>query len=272
MFIRDDFTNSMAKLIKSLHNSKFRYEEKLFLAEGVKNCFELLNSKYVANTIFLILNRDRANSELVALAHKFYNFGVEVYETKNSIFEKLTDAVSPQPVLAVVKLQEHSESKIVQKKISNRQPILILDNISDPGNVGTIIRTADWFGIKQILLAGDCASVYSPKVVRSTMGSLFKLDIFNETYSNIKNIFNEKKFSKVKIIAATLDAKTPLEQIKISKKETYCLIIGNEARGVSPELENIISEKFIICGYGKAESLNVAVACGISLYQLTQKF
>ena len=170
MFVKTDFTNSIAKFIKSLHNAKKREENKLFLVEGNKCCSELVDNVPASRIDFVVINKSKLDGELLKLVEKFYKSGVtKIYEAQDNIFKNLTDTVTPQSILAVVKIPDTS---II--KISNELPIVILDSISDPGNVGTIIRTADWFGVKQIILAGECAGQYSPKVVRSTMGSIFR--------------------------------------------------------------------------------------------------
>jgi len=245
--------NSLSIFIKSLKKSKFRKEENLFLTEGKKLCAELFSSNF--KTKFVVINKDEIDAEIEILINNFHKKNIQIYETKNSIFENLCDAISPQGIIAVA---EQKKSQI----ISNTS-FIALDNISDPGNVGTIIRTAEWFGIKQIVLVGNCANPYSPKVVRSSMGSIFRMNfIYCE---NTVDIFREN-FNQIDIFAASLDANFDLKEIVASKE--FGLIVGNETRGISSFFDKIITKKFLIKGFGKAESLNVAVATGVSLFQL----
>ena len=255
MHEKKQLTNSLALLVKSLKKSKIREEEKLFLAEGKKVCTELLSSNY--KTTFIVINKDDIDSEIEFLISDFHRKNIPIYETKKSIFENLCDAISPQGIIAIV---EQKESQII-----SNSSFIALDNISDPGNVGTIIRTAEWFGIKQIILVGECANQYNPKVVRASMGSIFRMNFI--CTDNTVDIFRSN-FDKMDIFAACLDADLELQNI-ISLKE-FGLIVGNESRGISSFLDEIITSKFFIKGYGDAESLNVAIATGISLFHLTQ--
>jgi TrmH family RNA methyltransferase len=266
-------SNQMISLIKSLKIPKFRKEKKLFIAEGKKVCFELLNSDY--KTKFIVINKDKIDFETENLLKKYNkknNF--QIFEAKNSLFETFCDAKSPQEILSIGEMKPNNNANIMKNT-----SFVALDNISDPGNVGTIIRTANWFGIKQIFLLGNCANQYNPKVIRSAMGSTFKLNIFE--IENSTNIFKEK-FDNFNIFAASLDAKKVLQDIKIDNFENeknksdknskaeknFGLIVGNEVRGISDFLDEIITEKFLIKGFGEAESLNVAIATGISLFHL----
>ncbi|MPN11361.1 23S rRNA (guanosine-2'-O-)-methyltransferase RlmB [bioreactor metagenome] len=245
--------NALLSLTRALQKSKTRRSENLFLAEGKKVCSDLLNSNY--KTKFVIINNDDIDKEIYKLIDGFCKKGVTVYETKNNVFESLCDAVSPQGIIGVVEQRKYAPTP--------NESFVALDNISDPGNVGTIIRTADWFGVKQMILIGDCADMYNPKVVRSSMGSIFRMKLINA--DNTINVFT-KNFDKIEILAATLDAKLALTEL--NKKNKFGLIVGNETRGISLFLEDVITQKFIINGYGTAESLNVAIATGISLFHL----
>ncbi len=137
---------------------------------------------------------------------------------------------------------------------------LMLDEIQDPGNLGTIIRTADWFGIKNIICSNQCADCYNPKVVQSTMGSLIRVNII---YSDLKEFINRNK--AINIYAATLNGKNISSLKKI--KEAI-ILIGNESKGVKEDLLNLVSQQITIPKIGEAESLNAAVACGIILSQI----
>ena len=259
--------------VRSLKTTKFRKEHQLFIAEGKKICNELLKSDYEVR--FIIVNKDNINDlDMQSLINDFNQKQINIYVTSNSKFVNLCDADTPQGILAVVKMKFPPITSTTNTSNSNisltsNASFVALDNISDPGNVGTIIRTAEWFGIEQILLIGDCANQYNPKVVRSSMGSIFRTkiinldnstDILNNTF---KNFDNSNNFN---IFAASLDATKILQDIKPTKP--FGLIVGNESRGISTFLNEIITQKFLIAGNGNAESLNVGIAAGIALYHL----
>ncbi|MBI2436316.1 MAG: RNA methyltransferase, partial [Candidatus Magasanikbacteria bacterium] len=161
-------------------------------------------------------------------------------------------------VLAVVDQQEIDLEDLVEG------PIICLDNIKDPGNLGTIIRTADWFGIKNILLSENSVDPYNPKVVRSTMGSMFHVHIF-ETGNLKKTLKKLKENFEYKIYSLDLKGKK-LSTLKPSPKSVY--IFGSESHGVSEGLDELIDERYTIEKKGEAESLNVAIATGILLSNL----
>ena len=140
--------------------------------------------------------------------------------------------------------------------------ILILDNIQDPGNLGTIIRTADSVGLKQILVSKGTADAYNPKVIRSTMGAIFRVNIIE--IENLKNSIEEIKENNFKIITTSLQTEKSIYDIKLNKT---AIIIGNEANGVSKEIKKLADINAIIPMKGKTESLNASVATGVILYE-----
>lgn len=254
------FTKKLINLTQSLHRTVKRSESNLFLVEGKKNCKELQKSSYTI--IYIVINKDIVDPEINNLCEQFSKDKIKIYEVSDYIFQKLSHAVTPQGILAVVE----------QKKsfFSPSASFIVLDEIADPGNVGTIIRTADWFGIKQVILLGECAGKYSPKVVRSTMGSFFRVEIIELS----KDEFNQLYFDKlmnIRLLGAFLDASKMITDVELTRNEVFGLVVGNEARGISDDLKKNITERFKIPGNGEAESLNVGVALGISLFHLYNK-
>lgn len=179
------------------------------------------------------------------------------------LFNKLTDTESSQGIVGVVK-----HPKVKQ---GGKEPgiILALDKINDPGNLGTIIRTAYWFGVPEILLSSNSADPYNPKVIRATQGGIFHTQIFED--ADLLSEFKKLKANGYEIYLFTLDAKQTLSQIlksdKSDKSDKSVIVFGSEAHGISEELLNADFEKVKIEGYSGSESLNVAIAAGIALYE-----
>ncbi len=240
------------KYIQSLHHKKFRDEYGVFIAEGTKVVLELLDSReFVCRELFAEYDWLQ-NNEIIL---KKYS-GTAVTAVKDFELDKISLLATPNKVLAVFKKKSENEAKNIKGKIT-----LVLDAIQDPGNLGTIIRTADWFGIENIVCSPACADMYNPKVVQSTMGSLARVNIF---YSSLINWLQENK--TVKIYAAVLDGKS-IATIKNIKEAI--IIIGNEGKGISDDVMKLVDEKITIPKIGEAESLNAAVATGIILSHLT---
>jgi len=181
--------------------------------------------------------------------------GLEIFAVKDFELEKISLLTAPNNVLAVLKKKVQAIPVDITGKIT-----LVLDTIQDPGNLGTIIRTADWFGIENIICSPACADMYNPKVVQSTMGSLARVNIF---YTELEEWLHKNK--KIKKYATALNGKniTALKNIKEA-----IIIIGNEGKGISDVVMNAVDEKITIPKIGAAESLNAAVATGIILSQL----
>lgn len=254
-------THNQAKEIRSLRSNKGNKETGLFLVEGWKNCEELLNSKVMPR--YVVLREDAPIDDYVwKLAERLSNVSKQdLFVAKSSVFDSLCDAVTPQDIIVAAEIPNRS-------LIDIKRPCVVLDNIQDPGNMGTIIRTADWFGYSQILLLGECANVYSPKVVRSTMGSLFRIQ-FSSCKVHFSRYF-KKELQGMKMFAATSNEVKGVMDIKdLTLPAAYGIVIGNEAHGISPEIAELIDTWFTIPGSGRAESLNAGIAAGIAMYVLS---
>ncbi len=236
---------SQAKYIQSLGQKKVRDAEGVFVAEGPKIIAELLAS---ANANILQLY---ALHDWVAANGNDCN-GVEIIEVDENDLTKISQLATPNKVLAVVKKQETADHLPTKGTVS-----LVLDTIQDPGNLGTIIRIADWFGIKQIICSKDCADMYNPKVVQSTMGSIVRVKML---YTDLAPWLEEQK--DVFIYAAALEGQNVMAMKKITEG---LIVIGNESKGISAEIFEQVDVKITIPRVGKAESLNAAVATGIIL-------
>jgi TrmH family RNA methyltransferase len=236
------------KYIQSLQHKKLRDETGLFIAEGPKVVMDLLNSrKFVCKEIFALNNWLQEHSKQLSLLKDTVVTAVEDFE-----LQKISSLSTAHAVVAVF------EKRRPVRKIETALKItLVLDTIQDPGNLGTIIRIADWFGIENIVCSIGCADMYNAKVVQSTMGSLGRVNVI---YTDLITWLDENK--KVKIYSASLEG----EDVKaVGKLKEGILIIGNEANGVSDEVMNLVSGKINIPRIGEAESLNAAVAAGVIL-------
>jgi TrmH family RNA methyltransferase len=238
------------KYIQSLHHKKFRDENDVFIAEGPKVVLDLLDSREFVCTQLFGLNEWLANNQKILQQYS----GMEVIAAKDFELEKMSLQTSPNNVLAVFK-KKTAPVIDCKNKIS-----LVLDGIQDPGNMGTIIRTADWFGIENIICSPVCADMYNPKVVQSTMGSLARVNIL---YAPLEEWLH--KNSNIKKYAAALNGKN-INQLK-NITEAF-IIIGNEGKGISNTVMNMVDERITIARTGEAESLNAAVATGIILASL----
>jgi RNA methyltransferase, TrmH family len=233
------------KDIQSLSHKKFRDELNLFIAEGPKIVSELIElMPQQIEKLFSIRKWIETNPSLTRKNN--------VVEVSDIELGRLSHLHTPNQVIAVLK-------KLTSKKPDASSFTLYLDTIQDPGNFGTIIRIADWFGVKNIVCSPGCADLYNPKVVQSTMASIARVNVYyDEKRDWLKN-------QNVPIYAATLNG-TSLFQY--SKADKGVLIIGNESKGISDDIFQYATEQITISKKGEAESLNAAVATGIILSHL----
>ena len=247
-------SKSRVKYIQSLYHKKLRDEEGCFVIEGPKITEEfLLRAQDKILSLYTVKSWLNNNEALIQ--------GIDpsgVFLIEEADLEKISSLSTPNQVLAIVKKMEEPHEATVPPRI-----FLMLDGIQDPGNFGTIIRIADWFGIGTVICSKACADLYNPKVVQSTMGSLL----------SVKVIYTElidwcKQNAGVAIYAATLQGKSIYQ---CSPVLNGALLMGNESKGIHPELLRFCKEQITIPGVGKAESLNAAVATGILLSHLVRK-
>ena len=243
-------SKSHIKYIQSLHHKKFRDEEGAFIAEGNKVVMELLQSgQFVCEQL---IGEQQWFQENEVLIKK--HFAGTFQEVKDFELQKISALSTSSQTLAVFKKTQKKEI-VVKGRIT-----LLLDTIQDPGNLGTIIRIADWFGIAAIICSADTVDQYNPKVVQSTMGSLARVNIL---YTDLLKWTAAN--ATIKIYTAALHGKN-VSELK-GLKEGF-IVIGNESKGISAELLQLATEKITIPKIGNAESLNAAVATGIILSHL----
>ncbi len=240
----ETISNQKIKWIKSLHLKKNREKENLYLVEGEKIVNELIQN--FPELIRLIVCKGsfaEKSLELKAIRKEF------VFQANTEEMERISTLNTASTVLAVVE-------KFQTKAIDASKSLLLLDGIQDPGNLGTIIRTADWFGIDQILCSPTTVDLYNSKTLQATMGSFMRVNV---QYEDLKPFLIE---NQEKVYAALMDG-IPYQQI--SKENVEIIILGNEGNGISQALIPLLKNQITIKGKGKAESLNVGVACGILL-------
>lgn len=247
-------TQPQLKSFARLSQKKYRRAERKFVVEGVRSVEEALNSGWEIDAVLLSSGGSDRRADLVETAR---DKGVPILEVSERDLARLSDTVTSQGVLAIVSARVRKLSELWK---GGRRSLLIvaLDAVSDPGNVGTIIRTCDWFGADAVLLDPDTAELYNPKVVRSTMGSLFHIPIYDEV--NLVDACREAKKNGYTIAVTALEGGSPP-----AFDERCLIILGSEARGVKPELLRCADRLVTIPKFGQAESLNVAVSCGVML-------
>lgn len=249
--------NRLIKDIKSLYRKKGRQKHKLFLIEGIKIIEEAIKNNYpIKNIVYTDYLLD--NEEGKSLFYKIEKFNNLVYVPIN-IFKEISDTENPQGIIGVSNIVSRDIEEIYN--LQNKS-LLFLDGIQDPGNMGTIIRTADAFSIGGIIIREGSVDAYNPKVIRATMGSIFRLPLyFTRGIEELKKL----KSQGVNIYSTSLDGSIPIYNADLH--ENFVLSIGNESKGVSEEVFALSNKLIKIPMTGKTESLNAAVAASIIMYE-----
>ncbi len=236
------------KLITSLQQKKYRQKHNLFVAEGIKVVNELLKSSLEVYQIFCV---DESLE---------FEKNIDVILISEIELKKVSSLKSPNKVLALFKIPE----EILTRKDDF---IVALDGINDPGNLGTIIRLCDWFGVKELVCSGNTVDCYNQKVVQSTMGSLTRVNIY---YTKLSDYLQT---TDLPVFTADMDGENVYKKQSLPQKAI--LVMGNEANGISPEIEAIVENKLTIPRFGETqqtESLNVATATAILLSEFKRRF
>lgn len=252
--------NETIKHIKKLKEKKYREEYKEFIIEGAKMIEEAIQEN--ANIKSVIICDDCKNQCAIPNELMYEIAKKKCIYVDEKIFSTITDVINPQGIMAIV---EKTDSK--EEKIDYSQDVfLILDNIQDPGNMGTILRTADSLNINQIIVSKGSADIYNLKVVRSTMGAIFRVKVIES--EDLTKTIKEMKKNKIKICATDLKTDKSIYDIDYHKT---AIIIGNEANGVSEKVLDLADNKIKIPMPGKTESLNAAIATSVILYEAYRK-
>ena len=245
--------NNIIKEVKRLKEKKYRNEK--YIIEGHKMIDEAIQESVKIDIIIMTEEFANHNQKYVEKINN-YKF---ILVTEN-VFKELTEVKTPQGILAVVYKKE-------QRKIDEKADyIMALDDVQDPGNIGTIIRTLDSANIKQLIVSRGTVDAYSPKVVRSTMGAIFRIQIIE--VENLLETLKSLKQNGFELVSTSLQTDKNIYDIDYNKK---IVIIGNEANGVSKEIQDISSYKVKIPMLGKTESLNASVAASIMIYEYVRE-
>jgi TrmH family RNA methyltransferase len=242
--------NQIFKNALSMKDKKFRDKNGIFFVEGKKQVEEIPKD-WDIKQIFI-------SEEYKSAICAFKN----VTTFSERLFNKLVATQSPQAIMAVVSKKHYN----VQEIIKNQGLFIILENIQDPGNLGTIIRSADAFASKAVFVSKGSADIYSDKTLRSTMGSIFHLPVIGNI--DIKDTLNLMKEENIAVFGASLNGKKYLNDIKFPAKCAF--IIGNEASGIKNETENLMDELVKIYMPGNSQSLNASVAASIVMYEISK--
>jgi len=234
------------KYIQTLGHKKSRDKEGVFIAEGPKMLEELIAGDFEIVKAFMVEGAQQVKQQNA----------IPITEISQQELERISNLKTPNKVLVIAKQKVLSHEPKVQGKIT-----LVLDGIQDPGNMGTIIRIADWFGITEIVASENSVELYNAKVVQATMGSLCRVSVW---YKKIEGWLPD---ISVPVYGALLNGKSVY---KIDKVEECILVIGNESKGIHSEILSLINEPITIPKIGGAESLNAAVATGIILSHLVK--
>lgn len=273
--ITSETNKDIKKIIGLLEKSKNRRKEDSYVVEGLKMVFEIpkedIREVYISKTCYENIASGNVDKRIVDV--KSFNkegeseLGFSYKVISDALFKKISDTVTPQGILAIVKRKHYKLNDILNRIVKkdglpDKQVIMILDDLRDPGNLGTIIRTCEAAGVSGIILSKESVDIYNPKVVRSTMGAILRVPFYES--EDLKEDIKKIKQENFKLYAAHLGGKKLYNEVK--KDGAYGFIIGNEANGISDEVAALADELVIIPMYGNVESLNAAIAASILMF------
>lgn len=259
-------TNGRIKYVSDLlSKARLRRKDKKFVAEGIKMFMEapreLIEEVYISEELEKKINKVIPEDE--ALAQKLSKVNYEV--VTESVFKKISDTVTPQGIISVISIKEDGIEDIIK---GSNPFVVVLENLQDPGNMGTILRTAEGAGANGIILSRDCVDIYNPKVIRSTMGSVFRMKF--AYVENTDEAIEMMKKNNIRIYAAALDSNSASYDSKDYRKAT-AVLIGNEGNGLKEETIKKADETIFIPMQGKVESLNASVAAAVIMYEAARQ-
>ncbi len=251
--------NEFIKHIKKLKDKKYRDINKEFIIEGIKLLKEAIEEN--ANIKQIVICDNCENSDIIPKDLMYEIAKYQCIYVTDKIFSSISDVNTPQGILAIIGRNNE------EAEIDYSQDIIVaLDDIQDPGNLGTILRTVDSIGLNQILVSKGTADSYNPKVVRSTMGAIFRVNIIE--CDDLEKTLKEVKKHKFELVITSLQTENSIYDVNFNKK---VVVIGNEANGVSQKIQNMADVKARIPMLGKTESLNASIATGIVLYEYVRQ-
>ncbi len=246
-------SNETIKYFISLNDKKTRMNAKRFIVEG----YHLVNEASKTNLLEAIISTDEKELKKIN--------NVKRYLVNDAIINKIATTKNPQNILGIVKMLDHNITNLVPIIKENKTKLIMLDDVNDPGNLGTIIRTAAGLGYDGIIMSPNTVDLYNEKVIRSTQGVMFKIPIIK---ANLQEIIKLLKKEKVFCIGTAL---TNAKDVKhITKKDKFAICLGNEAKGISKEVLDNMDENVKIAMKNDVESLNVSIAAGIIMYEMME--
>lgn len=248
----------MIKEIKSLYKKKDRWKRKQFIVEGINMVEECIDNHYPL--VYIIYSDELLNVKGGKKLFDKISSHPRLIHVTDQLYREISQMENPQGIMGVSEFRINTIDRLnIHEEIS----LLLLDRLQDPGNMGTIIRSADAFGIDGIIITKGCVDVFNPKVIRSTMGSIFRVPIYHEEDSLA--IINRLKKEGVRVYTTSLEGSLHIHQVDFNNP--FLLVIGNESSGVSPYIYTVSDKLIKIPMVGDAESLNVAIASSIIMYE-----
>lgn len=251
--------NELIKHIRKLKEKKYRDLNREYVIEGIKLIKEAIEEKAEIEQIIVCDNC--LDTEVIPKDIMYEVAKYECIYVTEKVFISISDVSTPQGILAVVQRKGRGAQIDYTQDI-----IVVLDDIQDPGNLGTILRTVDSVGLNQIIVSKGTADCYNPKVIRSTMGAIFRVNIIES--DNLEKTLEEIQEKDFKVVVTSLQTKKSLYDMEFNKK---AIVIGNEANGVEKRIQNMADEKIKIPMLGKTESLNASIATGVVLYEYVRQ-
>lgn len=246
-------SNETIKYFISLNDKKTRMKAKRFIVEG----YHLVNEASKTNLLEAIISTDEKELKKIN--------NVKRYLVNDAIINKIATTKNPQNILGIVKMLDHNITNLLPIIKGNKTKLIMLDDVNDPGNLGTIIRTAAGLGYDGIIMSPNTVDLYNEKVIRSTQGVMFKIPIIK---ANLQEVIKMLKKEKVFCIGTAL---TNAKDVKhITKKDKFAICLGNEAKGISKEVLDNMDENVKIAMNNDVESLNVSIAAGIIMYEMME--
>lgn len=251
--------NELIKHIRKLKDKKYRDESNEYVVEGVKLVEEAVKENAKIKQIIVCEDTTRTYEIPTHIMLEIARY--ECISVSNKVFNIITQVTNPQGIMAII------EKNAQDAQIDYSQDIIVvLDDVQDPGNLGTILRTVDSIGLNQIIVSKGTADAFNSKVVRSTMGAIFRIKIIE--VENLAQEIKEMRKHHFKLMVTSLQTKNSIYDIDFNKK---IIVIGNEANGVSKEIQDMADEKAKIPMLGRTESLNASVAAGVVMYEYVRQ-
>ena len=251
--------NEIIKHIRKLKEKKYRDEYNEYVIEGVKIVEEAIKENAKIKQVIVCNDTTKTYEIPTHIMLEIAKF--DCIYVSDKIFNYITQVTNPQGVMAIIEKQDEN-----MQIDYNQDIIVMLDDVQDPGNLGTILRTVDSIGLNQIIVSKGTADSFNSKVVRSTMGAIFRLKIIEE--DDLIKTIKELRKHHFKLLVTSLQTENSIYDIDFSKK---IIVIGNEANGVSKEIQDLADEKAKIPMLGRTESLNASVAAGIVMYEYVRQ-